>query len=292
MHVEVRDLGSLRLAIPDSTIGLFDSGVGGLSVWREVARRLPHEATVYVADSIHCPYGPRSPRQIRDFARSITRFLIGQGAKLVVVACNTASAPALEALRAEFDVPIVGMEPAVKPAAQQTRTGHVGVLATAGTLNGDLFRRTSQRYAAGITVHVQVGEGLVERVEAGQADTPETEALLRTYLQPMLDAGVDQIALGCTHYPLLLPAIRRIVPEGIAVIDPAAAVARQVERVLMLNDLAAGEACVAGHRFFTSGQPHILAALVGALAGREMQVEKVLWENGELIEESKGHGAR
>jgi glutamate racemase len=280
----------LRLVIPDSAIGLFDSGVGGLSVWREVVRRLPHEATLYVADSIHCPYGPRSPQQIRGFARSITHFLIERGAKLVVVACNTASAPALEALRAEFDVPIVGMEPAVKPAAQQTQTGHVGVLATAGTLNGDLFRRTSQRYAAGVTVHVQVGEGLVERVEAGQADTPETEVLLRAYLQPMLDAGVDQIALGCTHYPLLLPAIRRIVPEGVAVIDPAAAVARQVERVLMLDNLAAGEACVAGHRFFTSGQPRVLAALVGALTGREMKVERVLWENGELIEESKGQG--
>ncbi len=272
------------MAIPDSTIGLFDSGVGGLSVWQEVVRRLLHEATLYVADSVHCPYGPRSPQQIRDFARGIARFLIERGAKLIVVACNTASAPALEALRAEFDVPIVGMEPAVKPAAQQTRTGHVGVLATAGTINGDLFRKTSQRYAAGVTVHVQVGEGLVERVEAGQADTPETEALLRAFLQPMLDAGVDQIALGCTHYPLLLPVIRRIVPESVAVIDPAAAVARQVERVLMLQNLAAGEARVARHRFFTSGQPQVLAAMVGALAGREMRVEQVVWEGVELVE--------
>ncbi len=263
---------------------MFDSGVGGLSVWREVVHRLPHEATVYVADSVHCPYGPRSPQQIRDFSRGITRFLVERGAKLVVVACNTASAPALEALRAEFDVPIVGMEPAVKPAAQQTRTGHVGVLATAGTLNGDLFRKTSQRYAAGVAVHVQVGEGLVERVEAGQSDTPETEALLRAYLQPMLDAGVDQIALGCTHYPLLLPAIRRIVPEGVAVIDPAAAVARQVERVLMSDGLAAGETSIADHRFFTSGQPQVLATLVDTLAGQEMKVEQVAWEGAELVE--------
>jgi glutamate racemase len=286
VRAEAGGRGSVRLAIPDSTIGLFDSGVGGLSVWREVVRRLPHEATLYVADSSHCPYGPRSPQQIRSFARGITHFLIERGAKLVVVACNTASAPALEALRAEFDVPVVGMEPAVKPAAQQTRTGHVGVLATAGTIHGDLFRRTSQRYAAGATVHVQVGEGLVERVEAGQAGTPETEALLRAYLQPMLDAGVDQIALGCTHYPLLLPLIRRIVPEGVTIIDPAAAVARQVERVLTLEGLAADETSVARHRFFTSGQPQVLAALVGALTGREMGVERVLWENGELIEEA------
>ncbi len=273
------------IGIPFSNaIGLFDSGVGGLSVWREVVRRLPHAATLYVADSAHCPYGPRPPEQIRYFSRGITRFLIERGARLIVVACNTASAAALEALRGEFDVPIVGMEPAVKPAAGQTRTGHVGVLATVGTVNGDLFRNTSARHAAGITVHVQVGEGLVERIEAGQADTPETESLLRTYLQPMLDAGVDQIALGCTHYPFLLPAIRRIVPAGVAVIDPAAAVARQVEQVLTLEGIAVGEVCVANHRFFTSGQPEVLATMVRALTGRETRVERVKWEDGELTE--------
>jgi len=274
------------IGIPFSNaIGLFDSGVGGLSVWREVVRRLPHAATLYVADSAHCPYGPRPPEQIRRFSQGITRFLIERGARLIVVACNTASAAALEALRGEFDVPIVGMEPAVKPAAGQTRTGHVGVLATAGTVNGDLFRNTSARHAAGVMVHVQVGEGLVERVEAGQADTPETEAALRKYLQPMLDAGVDQIALGCTHYPFLLPAIRRIVPAGVAVIDPAAAVARQVEQVMVRAGIEAAEACVANHRFFTSGSPEVLADMVRAMTGRETEVERVIWEDGELIEE-------
>jgi len=273
------------IGIPFSNaIGLFDSGVGGLSVWREVARRLPHEATLYVADSLHCPYGSRPPDEIRAFSQGIARFLIERGAKLIVVACNTASAAALEALRGEFEVPIVGMEPAVKPAAGQTRTGHVGVLATAGTVAGDLFRNTSARHAAGITVHVQVGEGLVERVEAGQANTPETESLLRTYLQPMLDAGVDQIALGCTHYPFLLPAIRRIVPTSVAVIDPAAAVAQQVERVMVQAGIEAAEACVTGHRFFTSGQPEVLADMVRALTGRETRVERVKWEDGELTE--------
>jgi glutamate racemase len=164
------------------------------------------------------------------------------------------------------------------------------VLATVGTVNGDLFRNTSARHAAGITVHMQVGEGLVERVEAGQADTPETEAALRKYLQPMLDAGVDQIALGCTHYPFLLPAIRRIVPAGVAVIDPAAAVARQVERVMVRAGIEAAEACVANHhpsgtsRFFTSGSPEVLAAMVRALTGREARVERVEWEDGELTE--------
>ncbi len=263
-------------------IGLFDSGVGGLSVWRELVRRMPHRPTTYLADSAHCPYGPRPPEEIRRFSRGIVRFLIEQGAGIVVVACNTASAAALQALRAEFDVPIVGMEPAVKPAAQRTKTGHVGVLATAGTVNGDLFRNTSARHANGVTVHVGVGEGLVERVEAGQADTPETEALLREYLQPMIDAGVDQIALGCTHYPFLLPVIRRVVPEGVSVIDPAAAVVRQVERVLLREGLGASEAGAVEHRFFTSGQPEALAAMVRALTGHAPKVAKVRWEDREL----------
>jgi glutamate racemase len=264
------------------TIGLFDSGVGGLSVWWEVVRRMPHQATLYLADSAHCPYGPRPPEEIRRFSLGVARFLVQCGVGLIVVACNTASAVALEALRAEFDVPIVGMEPAVKPAAERTQAGHVGVLATAGTVNGDLFRNTSARYAHNVAVHVELGDGLVERVEAGQADTPETESLLRTYLQPMLDAGVDQIALGCTHYPFLMPVIRRIVPEGVSIIDPAAAVARQVERVLMLEDIQSDETCVARHHFFTSGRPEVLAAMVRTLSGRDPWVRRVRWENRKL----------
>jgi glutamate racemase len=264
------------------TIGLFDSGVGGLSVWWEVVRRMPHQATLYLADSAHCPYGPRPPEEIRRFSLGVARFLVQCGVGLIVVACNTASAVALEALRAEFDVPIVGMEPAVKPAAERTQAGHVGVLATAGTVNGDLFRNTSARYAHNVAVHVELGDGLVERVEAGQADTPETESLLRTYLQPMLDAGVDQIALGCTHYPFLMPVIRRIVPEGVSIIDPAAAVARQVERVLMLEDIQSDETCVARHHFFTSGRPEVLAAMVRTLSGRDPWVRRVRWEDRKL----------
>ncbi len=243
---------------------------------------MPHQATMYVADSVHCPYGPRPPEEIQRFALGIARFLVECGAGLIVVACNTASAVALEALRAEFDVPVVGMEPAVKPAAERTRAGHIGVLATAGTVNGDLFRNTSARHAHNVTVHVQVGHGLVERVEAGQADTPETESLLRTYLQPMLDAGVDQIVLGCTHYPFLMPAIRRIVPNEVSIIDPAAAVARQVERVLMMEAIQPDETCVAGHHLFTNGHPEVLAALARALTGRKPWVRRVKWKNGKL----------
>jgi glutamate racemase len=238
---------------------------------------------VYLADGAHCPYGSRPAEEIQRYSLGIAHFLVECGASLIVVACNTASAAALEILRAEFDVPVVGMEPALKPAAQQTQTGHIGVLATRGTLNGNLFRNTMGRHANGVTVHVKIGEGLVELVEAGQTYTPETTALLRTYLQPMLDAGVDQIALGCTHYSFLMPVIRRLVPDGVSVIDPAAAVARRVEQVLMSESIEPDEksvsmcSFVAPSCFFTTGRPATLAAGIRALTGSESKVESVTW---------------
>ncbi|MCK6625731.1 MAG: glutamate racemase [Anaerolineae bacterium] len=256
-------------------IGLFDSGVGGLSVWREVVRRMPHEATLYFADSAHCPYGPRPAAEVQALSAAITRFLLTHEAKLIVVACNTASAAALETLRAEFDVPIVGMEPALKPAAEATRTGHVGVLATEGTLNGYLFKNTSERHARNIEVHMQVGEGLVELVEKGQLDAPETEALLRHYLEPMLAANADQLALGCTHYPLLLPLIERVVAGRAAVIDPAQAVARQVQRVLRQRGLETERGCVGHHHFFTTGQPEPLQTLAAIFSQQRAKISRV-----------------
>ncbi len=258
-----------------SPIGLFDSGVGGLSVWQAVARLLPYESTVYFADSAHCPYGPRSANEINTLSAAITRFLLQQECKLIVVACNTASAAALERLRAEFTAPMVGMEPAVKPAAQATRTGHVGVLATVGTLQGNLFKNTTRHHANGAQVHEQVGEGLVELVEAGQFDSPAAERLLRCYLEPLLAAGVDQIALGCTHYPLLLPLIERIVGQRATVIDPALAVARQVQRVLAAHHLAAPNTNHPGHTFYTTGQPQVLQSLATTLSGREVEIRQI-----------------
>ena len=271
----------------NNLIGLFDSGVGGLSVWREVIRLLPGSRTIYVADSLHCPYGTRTVSEITDFSRGISRFLIRQGAGLIVVACNTASAAALERLRAEFPVPFVGMEPAVKPAALCTRSGHVGILATEGTLNGDLFRSTSARYANGVTLHVQVGEGLVELVEAGQAESPAAEDLLSRYISPMLAAGVDQIALGCTHYPLLLPVLRRMVPEGVSIIDPAVAVARQAERVLHAMSAGslpspAGGLTGGRHRFFSTGAVDVLARLAATIIGEPVPVGRLAWNGLDL----------
>ena len=240
-------------------IGFFDSGVGGLSIWREVVRSLPHETTIYFADRAHYPYGPRPAAEITARAMAIVRFLLAKDCKLIVVACNTASAAALKTLRAEFDVPFVGIEPAVKPAAGLTQTGHVGLLATLGTVQGDLFKNTARRYANGVQVHVQIGEGLVEQVETGQFDSPETERLLRQYLEPMLAANVDQIVLGCTHYPLLMPLIQRIVDGRARVIDPAQAVARQVQRILTRQNLQRQQESETGdngsprHKFYTSG---------------------------------------
>lgn len=261
-------------------IGLFDSGVGGLSIWQEVVRCLPHEATIYFADSAHCPYGPRPPAEIKKLSAAIVRFLLRQECKLIIVACNTASAAALASLRAEFEAPIVGLEPAVKPAVAATQTGRVGVLATAGTVQGYLFQNTTQRYAQGVEVHVQVGEGLVEQIEAGHFDTPETEALLRHYLEPMLAAQVDQIALGCTHYPLLMPLIRRIVAGRAAVIDPAQAVARQVQHTLRLQNLENTPPQTQPfneiqYRFYTTGQPEVLQTLALALSQQPITVRHI-----------------
>lgn len=262
-------------------IGLFDSGVGGLSIWREVTRRLPNEATRYVADSARCPYGSRPSAELQAISTAITRFLLRHDCKLIVVACNTASAAALEALRAEFETPIVGMEPALKPAAQATRTGHIGVLATTGTLQGPLFQNTRQRHANGLQVHAQIGEGMVELIEAGHFETPAAERLLRRYLEPMLAAGVDQIALGCTHYPLLLPLIERIVAGRATVIDPAQAVARQVERRLILGDALhsppspAAAADASQHLFYTTGRPDLLQTLVTAFSRQPAPVIQI-----------------
>lgn len=281
---------SVREAYP--TLGFFDSGVGGLSVWREVIRRLPQLPTLYVADNAHIPYGPRPPAQVRAFSHAITRFLIKRAARLIVVACNTASAAALTSLRSTFDVPFVGMEPAVKPAAANTQTKHIGVLATQGTLDGELFRTTAHRYARGVVVHVQVGDGLVDRVEEGQIDHPQTEALLRRYLEPMLEAQVDHIVLGCTHYSFLLPVIRRLVPPEVTIVDPACAVARQVQRLVAQQFAIENVESGGGDsrppisaRFFVSGRSDTLRALARPYLDSPPQVERLRWQDGDVIED-------
>lgn len=262
-------------------IGIFDSGVGGLSVWREIVRALPQESTIYLADQAHLPYGPRPAAEVRQYAESITRHLLARGCKAIVVACNTASAAALKALReAHPDVLFVGMEPAIKPAALHTRTRVVGVMATPGTLQGRMFALAVERFAAGVTLVNQPCPGLVEQIESGRLDTPDTEALLRELLQPMLGAGADTLVLACTHYPFVLPLIRRIAGEGLHVLDAAAAVARHLARSLAERRLADGRSAL--HEFLTTASATSFSAALRGLVGVQAPVGELRWCAGAL----------
>ena len=227
-------------------IGIFDSGVGGLYVFREIRKLLPEESYVYYSDNAHCPYGEKSKEYIIDRARVITEFLISKGADIIVVACNTATAAAISTLRNEYEVPFIGMEPAVKPAASKTKTGTVGVLATAGTLKAEKYLTTRGKYAEEVRFVEHVGEGFVELVERGTLKGEEAEATVRRSLLPLLEAGADTIVLGCTHYPFLAETIAKVASEhyperATSIIDPAPAVAKHLmeimeERRLIRND--------------------------------------------------------
>ena len=271
-------------------IGIFDSGVGGLSVWREIVRQLPHEDTVYFADQAHVPYGPRAQEQIRHLCDAITRFLVGRGCKAVVVACNTASAAALKHLREAFStLPSVGMEPAVKPAALITKSGVVGIMATPATFQGKLFQATAGRYAGGIRLVNQVCDGLADRVEAGDLDGEETNVLLRRYVQPILDAGADTIVLACTHYPFLIEPIRRIAGADVNVIDPAPAIARYLQRVLEQHGLLGPAGHTGRHTFYTTGDAGSYQRALERLSGAKGPVHVARWQGEHAVVD---HGAR
>ncbi len=218
-------------------IGIFDSGVGGLSVFREILKILPDEKYIYWSDSAHCPYGEKSREYIIGRAREITSWLIGQGAEIIVVACNTATAAAISTLREEFDVPFIGMEPAVKPAVQATRSGVVGVLATAGTLKATKYIDTRAKWAQNVRIEEHIGQGFVELVESGKINGEAAEAVVERSLRPLLDAGADTIVLGCTHYPFLSETIQKIAGDSVIIIDPAPAVARHLEEVMKEKEL-------------------------------------------------------
>lgn len=265
-------------------IGIFDSGVGGLSVWREVARQLPHENTVYFADQAHVPYGPRGEAQIRTFAEAISHFLIARHCKALVVACNTASAAALKHLREAFPrTPTLGMEPAVKPAAASTRSRVVGIMATPATFQGRLFQATAGRYASGIRLVNQVCDGLAEQVEAGRLDDAETDRMLHRFLRPMLEAGADTVVLACTHYPFVLEAIRRIVGHDVTVIDPAPAIARHLGNVLADHGLTAETGAPGNHVFYTTGDPASFAHAIERLVGISASVRRAHWERDNAL---------
>jgi len=213
-------------------IGVYDSGEGGKSVLKELRTLMPWEDYVYFGDSAYCPYGPKEPEFIIQRACTITELLISKGCELIVVACNTATAAAISYLREHYSIPFVGMEPAIKPAVLHSKSGVVGVLATAGTFKGSLYLSTLARFSGDVKVIERVGEGLVETVEKGILDGPEVEKLIHHCIDPMLSEGADHIVLGCTHYPFLQPVIERIAGDGVTVVNPAPAVARQAMRIL------------------------------------------------------------
>ncbi|MCB0075950.1 MAG: glutamate racemase [Anaerolineales bacterium] len=245
-------------------IGIFDSGVGGTTVLRAIRQILPHEPLLYLADQARCPYGPRPTHELRRFSMENTQWLLQRGAKMIVVACNTASAAALRWLRNQLpDVTFVGMVPALKPAALSSQSGVVGVLATPATMQGALLQEVREQWAQGVTLVERVGDGLVPLIEAGRWDDEVTRALLWRYLEPMVEAGADRVVLGCTHYPYLIPLIEALAPT-LQIIDAAPAVAQQVARLIndqgIANRDAGATVCYA-----TSGAPATFAALLTAL---------------------------
>lgn len=261
-------------------IGIFDSGVGGISVLRAIRHRLPNESLIFVADQANVPYGPRTLEQVRLFSESITRFLLTQNSKIIVVACNTASAAALMHLRQTFpDIAFVGMEPAVKPAAELSQTHVVGVLATPATFQGALYASVVERFAQGVTVLQQTCPGLVNQIEAGHLKSDETRAILNDALQPMLAQGVDTIVLGCTHFPFVIPLIQEIVGTKVNVIDPAPAIARQVERMLASQNLLQRNPIPRSVNIMTTGNPQELKEVLPLLFDEKAEVSQACWNS-------------
>jgi len=259
----------------NSPIGVFDSGVGGLSVLREIRRELPNEDLIYVADSGYAPYGDRPEEYVRGRAVAIMEFLRSKGAKAVVVACNTATGIAVDALRARYDVPIVAIEPAVKPAAARTQSRVVGVLATTQTLAGQKFARLVRTHAGDVEVLTQACPGLVEQVEAAEFGSASTRVLVEKYVRPLLDKGADTIVLGCTHYPFLGDLIRDVAGPSVTVIDSAVPVARELRRRLQAASLLADDHHQGSATFWTTGSTGHVGAVIAQLWGGDVDVRAV-----------------
>lgn len=239
-------------AMNKQPIGIFDSGVGGTSIWKEIHSLLSNEDTIYLADSKNAPYGHKSQEEILSLSIKNTEKLIAMGSKIIVVACNTATTNAIDFLRANYDLPFIGIEPAIKPAALKTKTKQIGILATKGTLQSSLFTKTSELYANQINVIEVIGEGLVPIVEKNLINNPETLILLHKFLDPMIKANIDYLVLGCSHYPYLIPQIKKILPEHVEIIDSGRAVARQTKAVLEGKNLLNNKNQKSNCQFFTN----------------------------------------
>lgn len=265
----------LGLTMQSGAIGVFDSGVGGLSVLHEIRALLPAENLLYVADSAHMPYGEKSRQYIETRARVLAGFMAGRGAKALVVACNTATAAAVAMLRGAFTMPIIGMEPGVKPAAQLTRSGVIGVLATPGTLASQKFAALLQRHAGSAQVVLQACPGLVERIERGDIDGLHTRALVQRYVAPLLERGADTLVLGCTHYPFVAKLIREAAGPAVKLVETGAAVAQELRRRLIAAQLLVPQVSPGSEEFWTSGDPSAVAPLMATLWARALDVRRL-----------------
>jgi len=242
-------------------IGIFDSGIGGTSIWAEIHQLLPNEKTIYLADSKNAPYGQKSNAEIIALSEKNTEFLLKMDCKLIVVACNTATTNAIQELRAKYPVPFIGIEPAIKPAATNSKTQTIGILATQGTLNSELFHKTSEKFLETKIIE-QVGHGLVQLIENGKINSPEMSKLLHSYLTPMIEANIDYLVLGCSHYPYLIPQIKKILPEHIQIIDSGEAVARQTQYVLR-EKVGFSSNEKSSPVFYTNKNPKVLSEILG-----------------------------
>jgi len=243
-------------------IGIFDSGIGGTSIFKEIHELLPNENFIYLADSKNAPYGNKPKEEILQLSIKNTEFLLKQDCKLIVVACNTATTNAINYLRSNYPVPFIGIEPAIKTAALNTKTNTIGILATKGTLSSDLFHKTTDLYRHNIKVIEQVGEGIVPLIEAGKTDSPEMKNLLNVYVKTMIDANIDHLVLGCTHYPYLIPMLSKMLPNQVTIIDSGRAVAKQTKAVLEQNNLFNTQIGTATHHFYSNGNPEILKSIL------------------------------
>ncbi|QIE60177.1 glutamate racemase [Rasiella rasia] len=255
-------------------IGIFDSGVGGTSIWKEIHKLLPYEHTIYLADSANAPYGNRTESEIVALSRKNTEVLLAMGCKIIVVACNTATTNAIDTLRASYDVPIIGIEPAIKPAALQTTTKSIGILATRGTLSSSLFHKTSETFTKDISVVEIIGEGLVPLIEEGALNSLEMRQLLKKYTAPMLAANIDYLVLGCSHYPYIIPLLQELLPASVTIIDSGEAVARHTKKMLETTKALSEVRKTPALQFYTNADTQTLKSLLNKYS-HKISIEKL-----------------
>ncbi len=256
----------------EKAIGIFDSGIGGTSVWKEITKVLPYENTIYLADNKNAPYGKRSTNEILSLSIKNTQKLIEMNCKLIVVACNTATTNAIKTLRNNFEIPFIGIEPAIKPAALHSKTKKIGVLATQGTLASELFSKTSDLFNHNIEIIEVVGSGLVQLIEDNKIDSLEMLSLLKSYITPLIDQNIDHLVLGCTHYPYLTPILKEILPSSIHIIDSGLAVANQTKHILNQHHLLNPKNQTGSHLLYSNSRPEVLDLILQKNSPSEYEI--------------------